>query len=245
MTDHEAGHHKAGVAVLVLTLNEAPRITPLLLALRAGGFHEIVVCDGGSVDGTDVIAASTPGVRLVRSGRGRGAGINAAARASRSPIIVILHADTMLPPQAEQIIQEALIDPLIVAGCFRLRFDESRPLLDGYAWLSRFETGLTTFGDQAYFIRRTAFEAAGGAPDWPLLEDVVLRARLRRLGRFVKLREQVVTSARRFVRRGSLRGQIRNALVLAGYHLGVPVRLLAAIYEKGLSNNVASDRVKT
>ena len=245
MTDHEAGDHEAGVAVLVLTLNEALRIGPLLDALRTGGFNEIVVCDGGSTDGTDAMAASTPGVRLVRSERGRGAGINAAARASRSPIIIILHADTLLPPRAAQIAEETLIDPLVVAGCFRLRFDARSLLLDGYAWLTRFDSGLTTFGDQAYFIRRTAFEAAGGAPDWPLLEDVALRTRLRRLGRFVKLREQVVTSARRFVRRGSLRGQVRNAMVLAGYHLGVPIRLLAAFYEKGLSNDVASDRAET
>lgn len=234
---------ETAVAALVLTIDEARHIGRLLDALRLGGFDEVVVCDGGSSDGTDIIAAGTPGVRLVRSARGRGVQINAAVRASRSPIIVIVHADTMLPPQAARLARETLSDPMVVAGCFRLRFDASSTMLDLYAWLSRFETGLTTFGDQAYFVRRAAFEAAGGAPDWPLLEDVALRKRLRRLGRFVKLRAHVVTSARRFARRGAMRGQLRNMLILAGYHIGIPVHLLAAYYEKGLSNDAGSDAI--
>lgn len=221
------------IAVLVPALDEARRIRPLLDDLRSQAFDEIVVADGGSTDGTDHIVASTPGVALVRvpRGRGRGIGINAAARAARSPILMILHADTMLPPQAPRIIRETLALPRVAAGCFRVRFDTAHPVLDVYAWASRFETGLTTFGDQAYFMRRATFEAIGGAPEWPLLEDVALRDRLKQRGRFVKRSECVVTSARRFAWRGALRGQLRNVLVLAGYRLGVPVHALAAFYE--------------
>ena len=218
------------IAVLVPTLNEARTIRPLLETLRDGSFDEIVVCDGGSTDGTDGFVEEAPGVILVRSSRGRGVQINAAARASRSPIIVILHADTTLPKQAARIIRDTLADPRVDAGCFRLSFDLAHPVLNIYAWFSRFETGLTSFGDQAFFMHRAAFEAIGGAPDWPLLEDVALRSRLRRRGCFVKRPERVITSARRFVGQGLLRGQLRNAIVLTGYQLGFSIKLLADFY---------------
>jgi rSAM/selenodomain-associated transferase 2 len=222
---------KPGIAVLVLALNEATRIRPLLNGLLAQSFDEIAVADGGSTDGTIEIVAQDPRVRLVHAPRGRGRQINAAARATQSPILVILHADTLLPDAAPQLIRETLRAPDVAAGSFRLRFDIRHPVLDVCAWASRFETSLTTFGDQAYFMRRTAFDAVGGAPEWPLLEDVWLRDHLRRVGRFVKRPEHVVTSARRFAWRGALRGQVRNAVVLTGYRLGIPVQTLADFYE--------------
>lgn len=225
------------IAVVIPTLNEVGLIGALLTALRTQGFEEIVVADGGSADGTCEIVAATPGVRLVRAPPGRGGQINAAVRVTRSPIILILHADTALPPNASQIIRIALAAPDVVSGCFRLAFDTPHRLLAFYAWASRFETGLTTFGDQAYFIRRAAFDAIGGAPDWPLLEDVALRERLRRVGRFVKVPACVVTSARRFTWRGVLRGQFRNIAVLAGYRMGIPVSSLAAFYGSKLRND--------
>ena len=42
-------------------------------------------------------------------------------------------------------------------------------------------TGIAT-GDQAIFVRRAAFEALGGYAPIPLMEDVELSRRLRRLG---------------------------------------------------------------
>ena len=218
------------IAVLVPTLNKEGQIGALLITLLAQGFGEIMVADGGSVDATCEIVAAMAGVGLVRAPAGRGSQINAAARATRAPIIIILHADTVLPPNAAHMIFAAWAQPDVAAGCFRLSFDTSSLLLDIYAWWSRFETGMTTFGDQAYFMRRSAFEVIGGAPDWPLLEDVAMRDRLRRIGRFVKVDACVVTSARRFAWRGGLRGQLRNICILAGYRMRVPVARLATLY---------------
>ena len=218
------------IAVVIPALNEAQRIGSLLRSLCGMDFAEIVVADGGSSDGTDEIVSSMPRVRLIRSETGRGNQINAAVRTIRAPILVILHADTVLPAGAVRIIRETLRRPDVAAGCFRLSFDVASPVLDFYAWCSRFETSLTTFGDQAYFLRRAAFDAVGGAPEWPFLEDVALRDKLRRLGLFVKHREPVVTSARRFAHRGPILAQLRNIVVLAGYRSGLPVTVLARIY---------------
>jgi hypothetical protein len=96
--------------------------------------------------------------------------------------------------------------------------------------MSRFDTALTTFGDQAYFVRATVFEAIGGFADWPFLEDVQLRRDLRERGRFVKLPIPVVTSARRFKGEGTVRRQLLNGLILLLFHCGISAQRLARWY---------------
>ena len=218
------------IAVVIPALNEAKHIGGLLEDLWRLGIEEIAVADGGSTDDTVAIVASFPNIKLVRSRRGRGPQINAAVRATSAPIILVLHADTRLPHNAPALIRRTLTTDT-AGGCFRLAFDQPAPLLRLYAWFSRFETSVTTFGDQAFFMRRTTFEAIGGAPDWPFLEDVALRDRIRACGRFVKRPESVVTSARRFMRRGPLLCQLRNVAVIAGFRCGVPVGTLATFYD--------------
>jgi rSAM/selenodomain-associated transferase 2 len=220
----------ADIAVLIPVLNEAARIGRRLDELTALGFGEIVVSDGGSSDSTASIAAGRPGVRMVAGVRGRGAQLQAALRHSSAPIVLILHADTQLPESAARLIRAALSDPAVAGGSFRMRFDNPSLPYAVYGWFTRFETPFTTFGDQAFFARRAAIEAGGGVPDWPLLEDVELRRRLLRQGRFVKLAAAVTTSARRFERYGVVRGQLLNALIVAGFWLGLSPRWLAARY---------------
>jgi cellulose synthase/poly-beta-1,6-N-acetylglucosamine synthase-like glycosyltransferase len=156
--------------------------------------------------------------------------LQAAFRHSSAPVVLILHADTMLPENALRLVRAALLDPAVVGGSFRMRFDKPSPAYAIYGWFTRFETPFTTFGDQAFFACRTAIEASGGIPDWPLMEDVELRRRLRRQGRFVKLVECVTTSARRFERVGAVRGMILDVLIVAGFWLGLSPRWLAARY---------------
>lgn len=111
---------------------------------------------------------------------------------------MFLHANTELPAGAPDANRRGLANGRCVGGCFRLQFDSRRPLLRLFAWFSRLETAATSFGDQAFFIRRAAFVAVGGCLQGLRLEDVELRRRRNRRGSFVKLREQVTTSARRF-----------------------------------------------
>jgi rSAM/selenodomain-associated transferase 2 len=161
---------------------------------------------------------------------GRGSALNVGALATTAEILLFLHADTALPREARAIINAAVADPSVVGGCFRLRFDARNATLRFYAWFTRFDTAFTTFGDQAYFVRRQAFEQVGGFPQWPILEDVEMRRRLKRAGRFVKLPAPVVTSARRFRRHGAIRQQLRNAAIIALFYLGSSPEQLARWY---------------
>lgn len=218
------------VAVVILTLNEADRIGPLLLALQTQRFGEIIVSDGGSMDGTVAIAEGIATVAVVAAPKGRGCQINAGVAATTCPLVLVLHADTRPPPTAPTIIAASLTRSDVALGCFSPRFDNNSRWLALYAWFARFETPLTTFGDQGFFFRRIDFHASGGAPDWPLLEDVDLRRRLGRQGRIVKVADEILVSARRFERSGYLFSQATNGLVLLGFWCGIPVPQLARFY---------------
>lgn len=220
----------ATIAVVIPTLDEAGRIGALLDNLTRGDFAEIIVVDGGSADRTAEIVRDRRGVRLISATRGRGPQLNAGAAAAHSDILMFLHADTLLPAGGAQAVCTALRDEAVVAGCFRMRFDRPHPLLRLYEWFTRFDTLFTTFGDQCYFVRRAVFAAAGGFPNWPILEDVEIRRRLKRAGRFVKLERAVTTSARRYEADGFVRRQILNAGILLLYGIGVPAARLTQLY---------------
>ena len=163
--------------------------------------------DGGSRDGTLEVARRVPGVLALVSPRGRARQMNAGARAARGAILLFLHADTRLPDGAVEAVQEALSRPDVVAGRFDVHFDSPRAVFTMIASMmnrrSRW-SGIAT-GDQAIFVRREIFEALGGYPEIPLMEDVELTRRLRRRGRVAALRRRVTTSARKWEREGALR----------------------------------------
>jgi hypothetical protein len=124
----------------------------------------------------------------------------------------------------------ALSTPRVAGGCFCLAFDERHPLLSLYAFMSRINHGLFTYGDQGLFVSRTTFDRIGGYAALPLFEDVEILGRLKRAGRFIKLQTPITTSARRFRRDGMARREIASMGLVALYHLGVPPAQLERWY---------------
>ncbi len=215
------------LSVIVPVLNEATALESLLPALQAAAPLEILVADGGSTDGTAALV-ERHGARLITAPRGRARQMNAAAAVARGEFLLFLHADTLPPADFPERIARTL-SPSIAAGAFRFALRESIP---GGRWietLTRLRGSLLSlpYGDQGLFLRRSLFEALGGFADWPLLEDVDLVQRLRRLGRIRLATASAPTSARRWQRDGVLRTFLRHQLILAGYRLGVPPAKLA------------------
>jgi rSAM/selenodomain-associated transferase 2 len=193
---------------VVPTLDEAAGLAAHLGALaplRARGC-EVVVVDGGSGDGTVEIARELADA-VVSAPRGRGPQQNAGARAARGRLLLFLHADTRLPAGALEAVRAALADGAHAWGRFDLAIAGRHPLLPVVARLVSLRSRLTGIatGDQAIFVRRDRFEAAGGFPEVPLMEDVALSAALRRRGPPACLRLRVVTSGRRWESRGVVR----------------------------------------
>lgn len=213
--------------VVIPVLDDRDHLRACLAALAAAGGPEleVVVVDGGSVDGS--AEDLPPDVRVLRAERGRARQMNAGAAGARGEWILFLHADTRLPAGAAAAVARTLADPDIVGGAFSVDFLESfrgRRLLAFGANLRARLLGLP-LGDQGLFVRRAAFEALGGFPDLPLMEDVALVRALRRRGRLRLLELRVRTSARRWQREGPWR-TLRNWALLALFHAGVsPWRL--------------------
>lgn len=213
--------------------NEAACIVPALHALaplRQRGV-ELIVVDGGSSDGTASLAAPLAD-RVIVSSLGRALQMNAGAAAARGDILLFLHADTQLPDGALTAIESALADPRHDWGRFDVRIVGRSPWLAlvGYMMNQRSRLSGIATGDQALFVRRSTFDAVGGYPPQPLMEDIELSRRLRRISAPVCLRERVSTSGRRWEAHGVWRTIFLMWQLRLLYWLGTPVDQLAARY---------------
>ena len=190
-------------SVIIPTLNEARTIMGTLRRVERMHPHELIVSDGGSSDGTPELAAACATVVSGRPGRGRQ--LNAGAAAASGDVLLFLHADVTLPDDALLAIADALNDPGVSGGCFRVRFGPAphQAFIAASYDLLRFGGRGVIYGDSTIFARRETFEEVGGFADWPIMEDVNFVSRLRQHGRFVELPLSVVPSSRRW-RRGGL-----------------------------------------
>ncbi len=219
------------LTIVVPVLNEAGILVDMLKALallRARG-TEVIVVDSGSSDGSPVLARPLAD-RVIGAPRGRGAPLNAGAALGTGDALLFLHADTTLPPDADRLIASALMHR--AWGRFDLRIAGRHPLLAVVArminWRSRL-TGIAT-GDQAIFVARAAFTAVGGFPDLPLMEDIAISRRLKRLCRPYCVGAPVVTSGRRWEYHGVLRTVVLMWRLRLAYYFGVEPARLALRY---------------
>jgi rSAM/selenodomain-associated transferase 2 len=216
------------VSIIVPVLDEAADIEATLTALapyRTRGC-ELIVVDGGSRDGT--IALANPlSDRVLTAPRGRAAQMNAGAAAARGDVLLFLHADTKLPANADALICDGLAQSGRIWGRFDVRFDQGgvMPLI---AIMMNLRSRLTCVatGDQAIFVTRAAFNAVGGFPVQPLMEDIAFSSRIRRVGCPEYIRARVTTSARRWQTQGILRTIFLMWRLRLAYFLGAdPVHL--------------------
>ncbi|MCC2095758.1 MAG: TIGR04283 family arsenosugar biosynthesis glycosyltransferase [Hyphomicrobiales bacterium] len=220
------------LSIIIPALNEGAAIAAALgdLAdLRTRG-AEIIVADGGSTDATVSIALKLCD-EVVQAPRGRASQMNAGARAAQGDILLFLHADTKLPGTGIDVLMHGLASGH-VWGRFNVRIEGPPPLLRLVAAMmnrrSRW-TGIAT-GDQAMFMRREAFEAVGGFPDIPLMEDIEISKRLKRLGPPLCLQEEVTTSGRRWETNGVIRTILTMWRLRLAYFLGADPARLARQY---------------
>ena len=221
----------ARLTIVLPVLDEAAIVVGALQALaplrRRGA--EIIVADGGSGDGTANLARPLAD-RVIAAPRGRGAPMNAGAAIGTGEMLLFLHADTALPKNADRLIARALARR--AWGRFDLRIAGRHPLLSVVArminWRSRL-TGIAT-GDQAIFVTREAFYAVGGFPDLPLMEDIAISRRLKRLCRPACIGTPVVTSGRRWEYHGVLRTILLMWRLRLAYYFGAEPARLAVRY---------------
>jgi glycosyltransferase involved in cell wall biosynthesis len=223
------------LAVVVPTLNEAAVLPGLLASLRGQTRlpDRVVVADGGSTDGTANVGRRAGVEVLICPGRGRGGQIASAVATLAEDVVLVLHADMVLPPRAVAAVIEHLeLHPGCPGGCLGHRFDRRSPLFRLIEWWDRRRArGGMSFGDQAQFFRREALVAVGGFPDQPMMEDVELSLRLQRLGHPAYLDVPVTVSARRYERHGWWKVWWANRRILRRYRREGPTAA-RAIYDE-------------
>lgn len=212
------------ISTIIPTLNEQQNLERLLDRLEAApGIHEIIVSDGGSTDGTRELAARRS--TLTVSEPGRGLQFRSGAQAATGDVLFFLHAD-VTPPQdvAVQIVRA--IDAGYIGGNFRLSYPEGGALGRWLEFLAPIYRKLGRYyGDSGLFVEREVYEAFGGFPSIPIMEDIEFVRRMERSGETAYLPGPIVSSGRRW------RGRALRTLLLWGgmqtaYALGVsPWRL--------------------
>jgi rSAM/selenodomain-associated transferase 2 len=223
------------LSVIIPVLNEASTLRetlPRLQGLRAAG-HEIIVSDGGSIDGTRELAAAWAD-QVLCGPAGRARQMNKGAGVAGGQVLLFLHADTRLPDSADRMIRGALQDHVTQWGRFDVRLSGPRTayrVIETLMNLRSRWSGIAT-GDQAVFVRRRVFETVGGFPDIALMEDVALSRLLRARCPPVCLKQCVITSSRRWESRGIARTIVLMWRLRLAYFLGADPERLARAYNK-------------
>lgn len=213
------------VSIIIPALQEEDSIERTLLSLRhQGDGYEVIVVDGGSSDSTVDIASRY--ARVIKGPRGRAKQMNLGACHARAKILLFLHADTVLPEGAVDKVCKAIQRPGVVGGCFSLKFDPPHPFLRFISLFTRLHWWWVPYGDQAYFATAEAFNTLGGYRDMVIMEDMEFFRRLKKLGKVYVIQDPVITSSRRFFKKGVYRQNLLNLLIYLGYSCGLkPERL--------------------
>ena len=221
------------LSIIIPVLDEGERIAAALDALadlRALG-AKVIVVDGGSRDAT-IQRARMRADRVITAPRGRALQMNAGAAKAAGDILVFLHADTRLPADADLVLVKGLERSGRAWGRFDVTIEGRSPLLRVVGWLMGIRSRLTGIatGDQAIFVRRDAFQAAGGFAPIPLMEDIALCKRLKRVSRPLCISEHAITSGRRWEENGVWATVVLMWRLRLAYFLGADPKELARQY---------------
>ncbi|MBE0607060.1 MAG: TIGR04283 family arsenosugar biosynthesis glycosyltransferase [Deltaproteobacteria bacterium] len=229
------------LTIIIPTLDEEASVAPAIRSCREAGPCEVVVVDGGSRDRTVEIARGEADT-VISASRGRAVQMNAGAAVARGEALLFLHADTLLPLGSVTAVLDALRDPAVIGGAFRVRLAPSSGAgryvratlaITGRMIGARGAVSRSYSGDQAIFLRKETFCAVGGYPEIPLMEDVELSRRMRRAGKTVLLPMRVETSGRRWEAWGPFRTVLFMWRLRIGHLLGRTPSRSAEAYRRG------------
>lgn len=196
------------ISIIIPSLNDGALLHTSATRLSSHKICEVIIVEAGET------VPQLAGVQIIKSAvKNRAAQMNIGAARAQGEFLVFLHADTSIQPATLPPLYQFFSEhPEYVAGSYRFS-------LDAQGWKARVvEWGVRLremvfklpYGDQALFVRRQVFEAVGGYPEVPLLEDVLLVERLKQRGKLYEFPERAITSARKWEQFGYLRMTLLN-----------------------------------
>lgn len=219
------------ISVVIPAQNEAALVAAAVRSALAGGASEVIVADGGSADGTTLFATAA-GARVIGSREGRALQMNAGAAAATGDVLLFLHADTTLPPDARAQVRCVLAARGAVGGAFGFSAGDASSAFDRFVsavGALRYAVCGLPYGDQAIFVVRRVFDDLGGFPGMPVMEDYEFARRLRHLGRLGRASSAARTSTRAWREGGLLWTTALDMATIAGYRAGIDPERLAAL----------------
>lgn len=223
----------AQLSIIIPCLNEGDGIVAALAPLQKmrGRGVEVVVVDGGSSDSSPRLASPLAD-RVLTAPRGRASQMNAGGSHARGHVLLFLHADCILPEDADCAIAGAMAASGKRWGRFDVTLGAGRTLLRCVAWMMNLRSRLTHIatGDQGIFVERQLFRAVGGFPNIPLMEDIAFSKILKSRGAPICLPQRLAASARRWESEGVLRTIVLMWRLRLWFWCGADPRDLALRY---------------
>jgi len=214
------------ISVIIPTLNEESTIKNTLMKLDRS--LEIIVVDGGSNDRTVEIAKKY--AKVVGSEKNRGIQMNRGVEVATNKILLFLHADTKLPENWENEVKET-IKQGYSGGVFRHSFDKKTKMLKFGSFLVNLNFSSFSWGDRGIFVRKDMFDKLNGYKEIPIMEDIDFVKRLNKFGKIKYMKSKVVTSARRFLKKGVLKQLSLDFLLIFLYFLNISPYKLIKLYK--------------
>jgi rSAM/selenodomain-associated transferase 2 len=221
------------ISIVIPVLNDATALRRLLDDFDALGVTDVerIVVDGGSSDASLTIAGQRA-ARALSAPRGRATQLAAGVTAARGDWLWLLHADSRIDAAVWAALERAITMPNVSWGRFDVRLDDPHPAFRMIETLMNVRSRLTGIctGDQGIFVRRRLLEAIGGIPIQPLMEDIELSKRLRRLAPPLCIRTRLTAAARRWRAHGIVNTVLLMWRLRLAYFFGAAPAALARRY---------------
>ena len=218
------------ITMILPVYNESKTVDTMLSQLEAlPGDWEILFADGGSWD--DTLSRIGSRYRVLKSPKGRANQMNHGAANASAEVLWFVHCDSQLPTDAHAQISQA-IGQGARWGCFHIGFDYDGPFMDFNTYFSnrRAKKGIA-FGDQGIWVRKDVFDAMGGFPDLPIMEDYEFSLRMQRQNIPIRqLPGRIITSGRRYEKRFPLITMWQMYHLRCLYRRGTDIQEIARRY---------------
>lgn len=206
------------ISIIIPVLNEGSIIDRTLSALRMDQGEELIVVDGGSTDDTIKIASRYT-EKVYQFSKGRARQMNHGAENAEGDILLFLHADCKLPTGAFTLIRNTLKNDNVSFGAFDITYPNGSICLRVVSFFANLRSRITSiaYGDQGIFLRKETFLSVGGFPEIPLMEDIEISRRLKKLGKAKFLNPPITVSPRRFEKEGIVYTVLRDWRLALSY----------------------------
>lgn len=222
------------ISVIIPAFNEENNILCTINNVKLAKTDiEIIVVDGKSSDNTLEKAKNAGALTLIAE-KSRGKQLNYGASVARGEILVFLHADTILPDGYDIEINDIIKNKGNRLGAFKIRINSRLRGIKMVEFFINMRTQIfrLPFGDQAFFIRASFFKELGGYLPIPLMEDFEFIKRAKKKGDLIISDKYVITSGRRWEKKGILRTTLLNQFSMFAFSMGLlsPERLAELYY---------------